>query len=94
MKSRWKYQLKRKKPGNPALNNIKLPLLKTEKIYKRTQFPITLEDAWEFPVLRIEKITPQKMGFRILYKSGGDKMYPGQLIRYRVNVLPQHACIG
>jgi len=28
------------------------------------------------------------MGFRILYKSGGDKMYAGQLVRYRVNVFP------
>ncbi len=28
------------------------------------------------------------MGFHILYSSGGDKMYPGQLIRYHVQILP------
>ncbi len=28
------------------------------------------------------------MGFEILYISGGDKMYSGQLIRYFVRVLP------
>ncbi len=63
------------------------------KIYnlKRTQFlPITLQHAWDFfsTPNNLEKITPAKMGFVILYKSGGDKMYPGQLIRYTVNVLP------
>jgi ligand-binding SRPBCC domain-containing protein len=63
------------------------------KIYnlKRTQFlPINLSDAWDFfsSPGNLEKITPAKMGFHILYKSGGDKMYPGQLIRYYVKVLP------
>lgn len=28
------------------------------------------------------------MGFQILYHSGTGKMYPGQLIRYRVNGIP------
>jgi ligand-binding SRPBCC domain-containing protein len=63
------------------------------KIYnlKRTQFlPITLQEAWDFfsSPNNLEKITPSKMGFVILYKSGGEKMYPGQLIRYTVRVLP------
>jgi ligand-binding SRPBCC domain-containing protein len=63
------------------------------KIYnlKRTQFlPIKLADAWDFfsSPANLEKITPGKMGFHILYKSGGEKMYPGQLIRYYVKVLP------
>lgn len=63
------------------------------KIYnlKRTQIlPLTLEEAWNFfsSPANLEKITPKHMGFRILYKSGGDKMYPGQLIRYKVNGVP------
>jgi len=63
------------------------------KVYtlKRTQFlPVRLADAWEFfsSPMNLEKITPSQMGFQILYKSGGDKMYPGQLIRYMVGVLP------
>jgi ligand-binding SRPBCC domain-containing protein len=28
------------------------------------------------------------MGFKILYISGGEKTYAGQIIRYHVNVLP------
>lgn len=28
------------------------------------------------------------MGFKILYLSGGDKAYAGQIIRYRVSILP------
>lgn len=28
------------------------------------------------------------MGFKILYMSGGEKTYAGQIIRYRVNILP------
>lgn len=28
------------------------------------------------------------MQFKILYKSGGEEMYAGQIIRYKVNVLP------
>lgn len=63
------------------------------KIYnlKRTQvLPISLQEAWDFfsSPANLEKITPAHMGFHILYKSGGDKMYPGQLIRYIVNGLP------
>lgn len=63
------------------------------KIYnlKRVQFlPISLEEAWDFfsSPRNLSKITPTKMNFRILYMSGGDKTYAGQLIRYKVNVLP------
>ncbi|GCC51779.1 hypothetical protein SanaruYs_20080 [Chryseotalea sanaruensis] len=63
------------------------------KIYtiKRTQFlPISLQEAWDFfsTPNNLEKITPKHMGFNILYRSGGEKMYPGQLIRYKVYGLP------
>lgn len=63
------------------------------KIYslKRTQIlPVTLAEAWEFfsSPDNLEKVTPRKMDFQILYRSGGNKMYPGQLIRYRISVLP------
>jgi ligand-binding SRPBCC domain-containing protein len=63
------------------------------KIYtlKRHQFlPISLERAWEFfsTPKNLAKITPEHMGFNILYISGGDKAYAGQIIRYHVSVLP------
>ena len=63
------------------------------KIYrlKRTQFlPITLPAAWEFfsTPKNLAKITPEHMGFQILYISGVDKAYAGQIIQYKVSVLP------
>ena len=63
------------------------------KIYnlKRTQIlPISLQEAWDFfsSPQNLKKITPEHMGFKINYMSGGEKMYPGQLITYKVNVLP------
>ncbi len=63
------------------------------KIYnlKRTQIlPISLQEAWKFfsSPKNLSKITPEHMGFKILYLSGGDKAYAGQIIRYHVSVLP------
>lgn len=63
------------------------------KIYtiKRTQFlPISLKEAWEFfsTPRNLSKITPAEMGFHILYVSGGEKTYAGQIIRYKVQVFP------
>jgi ligand-binding SRPBCC domain-containing protein len=63
------------------------------KIYhlKRTLvLPITLQQAWDFfsSPKNLAKITPEYMGFKILYQSGGDKAYAGQIIRYKLNVLP------
>lgn len=63
------------------------------KIYnlKRIQLlPISLPEAWEFfsSPTNLSKITPEHMGFKILYLSGGDKAYAGQIIRYRVSILP------
>ncbi|MEQ9592981.1 MAG: SRPBCC family protein [Cyclobacteriaceae bacterium] len=62
------------------------------KIYnlKRVQFlPITKDEAWEFfsSPKNLSKITPKEMGFNIIYISGGDKTYPGQIIRYKVKIL-------
>ena len=64
------------------------------KIYtlKRTQFlPITLMKALDFfsSPQNLSKITPEHMQFKILYISGENQMFPGQLICYKVNVLPK-----
>jgi ligand-binding SRPBCC domain-containing protein len=63
------------------------------KIYhlKRTQFlPLSIEQAWEFfsSPDNLALITPARMKFKVMYMSGGNKMYAGQIIRYKVNVLP------
>jgi ligand-binding SRPBCC domain-containing protein len=63
------------------------------KIYhlKRQQFlPISIDQAWDFfsTPKNLAKITPKHMGFKIVYISGGEKAYSGQIIRYHINVLP------
>lgn len=63
------------------------------KIYhlRRTQtLPISLEEAWRFfssPV-NLATITPPHMKFKILHVSGPPDIYAGQLICYRLFVLP------
>ena len=63
------------------------------KIYNLTRgqlLPITIQEAWDFfsSPKNLAKITPSHMKFKILYISGGDKAYAGQIIRYKINVLP------
>ena len=63
------------------------------KIYtlKRTQIlPLTIEEAWSFfsSPANLSKITPEHLGFKIRYMSGGPKMHAGQIIRYVVNGIP------
>jgi ligand-binding SRPBCC domain-containing protein len=63
------------------------------KVYslKKTQFIKTdLTTVWDFfstPV-NLGKITPAHMNFVTLHITRGDKMYPGQLISYKVSPLP------
>jgi ligand-binding SRPBCC domain-containing protein len=38
--------------------------------------------------VNLAKITPSGMNFRIVYNSGSDQMFAGQLIHYRINVIP------
>lgn len=63
------------------------------KIYNltRTQvLPITISEAWDFfsSPKNLAVITPKEMNFVITSMSGGEKMYAGQIISYKVNVLP------
>ena len=63
------------------------------KIYqlRRTQFlPISQKEAWEFfsSPKNLAIITPARMNFKIISITGGDKMYSGQEIKYKVSVLP------
>lgn len=48
--------------------------------------PISIETAWDFfssPANLVE-ITPANMGFNIISKHHGEKMYAGQIIEYTV----------
>lgn len=51
--------------------------------------PISLAEAWDFfsSPANLAKITPSHMGFNIISKHHGDKMYAGQIIEYTVKPL-------
>ena len=48
--------------------------------------PVSLEKAWSFfsDPANLQAITPEGMGFQIVSKFHGNKMYQGQLIEYKV----------
>lgn len=63
------------------------------KVYsvKYKQFiPSDLGTVWQFfsVPLNLSQITPTEMKFKVLHKTGGDQMYSGQLISYRVSPFP------
>ena len=51
------------------------------------QLPISLDVAWDFfsSPANLKKITPADMGFNVVSKYHGEKMYPGQIIEYKVS---------
>jgi ligand-binding SRPBCC domain-containing protein len=53
------------------------------------QLPISLDQAWDFfsNPANLQKITPGDMGFTVISKYHGEKMYPGQIIEYTVKPL-------
>jgi len=48
--------------------------------------PISLDAAWDFfsSPANLKEITPSNLGFQIVSKYHGEKMYPGQIIEYIV----------
>jgi ligand-binding SRPBCC domain-containing protein len=50
------------------------------------RIPVSLEKAWDFfsSPANLADITPSNLGFHIISKHHGDKMYPGQIIEYTV----------
>jgi ligand-binding SRPBCC domain-containing protein len=50
------------------------------------KIPVSIEDAWNFfsSPANLQAITPAGMSFKIISKHQGEKMYPGQLIEYKV----------
>jgi ligand-binding SRPBCC domain-containing protein len=53
------------------------------------KLPISIDEAWEFfsNPSNLAKITPSNLGFKILSKYHGEKMYAGQIIEYTVKPL-------
>ena len=50
------------------------------------KIPISLEEAWDFfsKPSNLAAITPDNLGFNIISKYHGERMYPGQIIEYTV----------
>ena len=53
------------------------------------ELPIGIEEAWDFfsSPKNLEKITPDHMGF-VITSELPPKMYPGQIISYKVSPIP------
>jgi ligand-binding SRPBCC domain-containing protein len=51
------------------------------------KLPVSLDEAWEFfsRPQNLKEITPSNLGFNILSKHHGDRMYAGQIIEYKVS---------
>lgn len=51
------------------------------------KIPVDIDAAWEFfsNPANLQAITPDNLGFKILSKHHGSKMYPGQIIEYKVS---------
>ena len=53
------------------------------------KIPVTIDEAWSFfsNPANLKEIVPMEMGFEIISKYHGNKMYPGQIIEYTVSPL-------
>jgi ligand-binding SRPBCC domain-containing protein len=53
------------------------------------RLPVSMEVAWSFfsNPANLQAITPGNLGFKILSNHHGEKMYPGQIIEYKVKPL-------
>lgn len=51
------------------------------------KIPVSLKEAWDFfsNPANLQTITPANMGFKIISEYHGEKMYPGQVIEYKVS---------
>lgn len=63
--------------------------MKLYSLKRKQVLPIALNQAWDFfsSPHNLASITPKHMGFRI-FSISGDSMYAGQIIQYKINLLP------
>jgi ligand-binding SRPBCC domain-containing protein len=64
--------------------------MKIYSLTKRQLLPTTLANAWKFfsNPSNLATITPASMKFGMTSRTGGNEMYAGQLIQYKVTILP------
>ena len=65
-------------------------MMKRYRFTSKQFLPTTRQHAWDFfsSPKNLSLITPKKLNFKILFISGSDKVHAGQIIGYRVTVLP------
>ncbi len=51
--------------------------------------PVSLAEAWDFfsSAANLQAITPPELRFHIISKHHGDRLYPGQIIEYKLRPL-------
>lgn len=59
------------------------------QLHQEQRLPISREEAWDFfsTPRNLDAMTPPEIGFEILSQPG-DRMYDGQIISYRMKILP------
>lgn len=64
--------------------------VKTYTLKRKQVLPISLQDAWNFfsSPANLGAITPPRMHFGILSQTGDVNMHEGQVITYKITVLP------
>ncbi len=62
---------------------------KAHTLHTIQKLPVTIDEAWEFfsNPANLATITPAHLGFKILSRYHGTKMYAGQIIEYTVKPL-------
>ncbi len=63
--------------------------MKLHTLVQEQKLPISREEAWEFfsSPKNLDEITPKDIGFEIINQPE-DKVHEGQIISYRIEVLP------
>lgn len=81
----WNRQYARNNWPTGLLNQV----MKVYTVHRKQFLPVSLRTAWGFfsSPKNLGEITPRQMNFVILSQTGG-LMYDGQIIKYKITVLP------
>jgi ligand-binding SRPBCC domain-containing protein len=64
--------------------------MKKHALIRKQFLPINIDEAWDFfsSPKNLAVITPKRLNFEILSDTGNGKMFQGQIIQYKITVLP------
>ena len=68
---------------------IKIKFVAIHSIKSVQKIPADINTVWDFfsSASNLEKITPKNLGFTVISHHHGDKIYPGQIIEYKISPL-------